>query len=114
MIIQSSCLAKRLYLLLKLLAVIITYLHKTACALKTSLMAIHLANIYIRWRVNFQIGFQIQCISNPLTRNQLIKRTAVLLRQHNIQWVEQINIRSFFVISIHIKSVVTVWILKQN
>ena len=48
MIIQSSCLAKRLYLLLKLLAVIITYLHKTACSLKTSLMAIHLANIYIR------------------------------------------------------------------
>ena len=48
MIIQSSCLAKRLYLLLKLLAVIITYLHKTVCALKTSLMAIHLANIYIR------------------------------------------------------------------
>ena len=47
MIIQSSCLAKRLYLLLKLLAVIITYLHKTACSLKTSLMAIHLANIYI-------------------------------------------------------------------
>ena len=47
MIIQSSCLAKRLYLLLKLLAVIITYLHKTACSLKTSLMAIYLANIYI-------------------------------------------------------------------
>ena len=47
MIIQSSCLAKRLYLLLKLLAVIITYLHKTACSLKTSLMAFHLANIYI-------------------------------------------------------------------
>ena len=114
MIIQSSCLAKRLYLLLKLLAVIITYLHKTACALKTSLMAIHLANIYIRWRVNFQIGFQIQRISNPLTRNQLIKRTAVLSRQQYIQWVGQINIRSFFVISIHIKSVVTVWILKQN
>ena len=77
-------------------------------------MAIHLANIYIRWRVNFQIGFQIQRISNPLTRNQLIKRTAVLSPQHNIQWVEQINISSFFVISIHIKSVVTVWILKQN
>ena len=114
MIIQSSCLAKRLYLLLKLLAVIITYLHKTACALKTSLMAIHLANIYIRWRVNFQIGFQIQHISNPLTRNQLIKRTTVLSRQHNIQWVEQINISSFFVISINIKCVVTVWILKQN
>ena len=66
MIIQSSCLAKRLYLLLKVLAVIVTYLHKTACALKTSLMAIHLANIYIKWRVNFQIGFQIQHISNPL------------------------------------------------
>ena len=48
MIIQSSCLAKRLYFSLKLLAVIITYLHKTACALKTSLMAIHLANTYIR------------------------------------------------------------------
>ena len=47
MIIQSSCLAKRLYLLLKLLSVIITYLHKTACSLKTSVMAIHLANIYI-------------------------------------------------------------------
>ena len=114
MIIQSSCLAKRLYLLLKLLAATITYLHKTACALKTPLMAIHLANIYIKWRVNFQIGFQIQRISKPLTRNQLIKRTAVLSRQHHIQWVEQINIRSFFVISIHIKSVVTVWILKQN
>ena len=48
MIIQSSYLAKRLYLLLKLLAVIITYFRKTACALKTSLIAIHLANIYIR------------------------------------------------------------------
>ena len=48
MIIQPSCLAKRPYLLLKLLAAIITYLHKTACALKTSLMAIHLANIYIK------------------------------------------------------------------
>ena len=34
MIIQSSCLAKGLYLLLKLLTMIITYLHKTACALK--------------------------------------------------------------------------------
>ena len=48
MIIQSSCLGKGLYLLLKLLTMIITYLYKTACALKTSLMAIHLANIYIR------------------------------------------------------------------
>ena len=66
MIIQSSCLAKGLYLLLKLLTMIITYLYKTACALKTSLMAIHLANIYMRCRVNFQTGFQIQRISNPL------------------------------------------------
>ena len=48
MIIQSSCLPKRPYLLLKLLTMIITYLHKTACALKTSLMAIDLVNIYIR------------------------------------------------------------------
>ena len=48
MIIQSSCLVKGLYLLLKLLTMIITYLYKTACVLKTSLMAIHLANIYIR------------------------------------------------------------------
>ena len=86
---------------------IITYLHKTACALKTSLMAIDLVNIHIRWRVNFEIGFQIQRISNPLTRNQQIKRPTVLSRQHNIQWVEQINISSFFVISINIKCIVT-------
>ena len=46
---------------------IITYLYKTACALKTSLMAIHFGEyIYIRCRVNFQTGFQIQRISNPL------------------------------------------------
>ena len=75
-------------------------------------MAIHLANTYIRWRVNFQIGFQIQRISNPLTRNQLIKRTTVLSRQHNIQWVEQINISPFFIIAINIKCIVTFWILK--
>ena len=48
MIVQSFCLAKRLRLLRKLLTIIITYLHKTAFALKTSLMAIHLGNIYIR------------------------------------------------------------------
>ena len=67
MIIQSSCLAKRLYLLLKLLAVIITYLHKTACSLKTSLMAIHLANIYILDDVLIsKLGFKYNTYRIPL------------------------------------------------
>ena len=67
MIIQSSCLAKRLYLLLKLLAVIITYLHKTACSLKTSLMAIYLANIYILDDVLIsKLGFKYNTYRIPL------------------------------------------------
>ena len=83
MIIQSSCLAKGLYLLLKLLTMIITYLYKTACVLKTSLMAIHLANIYILDDVLIsKLGFKYNAYRIPL--NQLIKRTTVFSRQHNI------------------------------
>ena len=66
MIIQSSCLAKRLYPLLKLLAVIITYLHKTACSLKTSLMAIHLANIILDDVLISKLGFKYNTYRIPL------------------------------------------------